>query len=323
MRSLLIALLLAAPVRAEITVTQNSDSLPGSSACTGSSMNIDGTLVVDCANNRVGVGTASPLSSLHISAPALGSGVIIDGGSNGYEGFRVGVSSLVVVNGNVGIGTASPVAKFHINSIKSDTITGANAAAYFGDTSYGNGIGIQSLAAAPYGSAIQSMNTAGAGQPLALNPSGGNVGIGTTNPGSPLEVKGDIFQVNSSGDPRLILGDSTSAGNYASIQWASASDQLQLGTQTGGTNAIIIDETSGVRIGVPLTVTSSMTAAGIGSSSFIGFASQTKAQLEAITPTAAGQSYYCSDCSNAVHMVVSTGTTLSGFDSFTGGVAWH
>lgn len=53
----------------------------------------------------------------------------------------------------------------------------------------------------------------------------------------------------------------------------------------------------------------------------LGLASKSIAQLEAITSTA-GDVYYCSDCLNAVHVVVGTGT-ISGFDSLIGGTAWH
>ncbi len=56
----------------------------------------------------------------------------------------------------------------------------------------------------------------------------------------------------------------------------------------------------------------------------IGFFVRTKAELEAITPGKAGTGYYCSNCDNSVNMVISTGTTISGFDSFgIGGTLWH
>ncbi len=48
--------------------------------------------------------------------------------------------------------------------------------------------------------------------------------------------------------------------------------------------------------------------------------SKTRAQLQAITPEF-GDVYACTDCLNAVRVVVGT-TTLGGFDSFTGGTAW-
>jgi len=70
---------------------------------------------------------------------------------------------------------------------------------------------------------------------------------------------------------------------------------------------------------------SSFTAAGLLSmGNGAGLLSLTKAQLQARTPTQAGEVYYCSDCSNSVNGVVSTGTAVSQFDSFgVGGTAWH
>ena len=75
----------------------------------------------------------------------------------------------------------------------------------------------------------------------------------------------------------------------------------------------------------PATFGSSVTVAGIGSTSFIGFASKTKAQLQAITPTVVGQVYYCSNCANSVNAVVSTGTAVTAsFDSFgIAGTVWQ
>ena len=70
--------------------------------------------------------------------------------------------------------------------------------------------------------------------------------------------------------------------------------------------------TGGLALSGPLTV-----------NSFLALVSKTAAQLEAVTPTAYGQIYACSDCSNAVHVVVSTGSAICQFDAFTGGTAWH
>jgi hypothetical protein len=81
-----------------------------------------------------------------------------------------------------------------------------------------------------------------------------------------------------------------------------------------GTNDMLVMDSSG-----NTTITGSVTVG-----SFVGLDSVTKATLEGTQPTAVGQVYYCSDCLNAVHVVVSTGTTANGqFDSFTGGTAWH
>ena len=100
-------------------------------------------------------------------------------------------------------------------------------------------------------------------------------------------------------------------------------------TGTGGDGSFVFADGTGVTLTSSIPNEFKVRAQGgfsIDSSSatFTGgviFAAQTKAQLEART-SLAGEVFYCSDCSNAVHMVVGT-TTLSGYDSFIGGTAWH
>ena len=58
------------------------------------------------------------------------------------------------------------------------------------------------------------------------------------------------------------------------------------------------------------------TAASV--SGYFQFASKTAAQLVATVPTAAGQAYFCSDCSPA-KIVVSTGTAAGNFAAADGG----
>jgi hypothetical protein len=110
------------------------------------------TLVVDATNNRVGIGTSSPRTLLHVTGltgdddPALGSSaapVFISNTANSY-GLNIGVNSagagwlqaqsnttstaydllLNPLGGNVGIGTSSPANKLHVAGGKLQ-ITGA------------------------------------------------------------------------------------------------------------------------------------------------------------------------------------------------------
>jgi hypothetical protein len=93
------------------------------------------------------------------------------------------VAMLISGNGNVGIGTTSPQSKLHINKA-TQTIgtTIPSGAVVIGDSGGGNMVlelG-QDRASISY---IQSRNiTSNTAYNLAINPSGGNVGIGTTAP---------------------------------------------------------------------------------------------------------------------------------------------
>jgi len=113
------------------------------------------TLFVDATNNRVGIGTVSPVRQLHIHEPSDSANVIqitnTDTGSTQSDGVIVGMDSTdkgilwnyentdfrfgtndtqqmtITANGNVGIGTASPSTKLEVNG--SATITGTLTAA--------------------------------------------------------------------------------------------------------------------------------------------------------------------------------------------------
>ena len=96
-----------------------------------------------------------------------------------------------IIEGNVGIGTASPNSKLQINKTASDTISIANSDFYFADVPLGAGLMGQQLLSSPYSFVLQNVNpTDNNWFPLSLNPVGGNVGIGTTNPGSKLHIEG-------------------------------------------------------------------------------------------------------------------------------------
>jgi hypothetical protein len=143
-------------------------------------------LLLNPTGGRVGIGSASPLVDTF--------GV-------------VGTSSF---SGNVGIGISSPAVKLTVatgvNGLPSMTGTSQPAAALRlrGGNNAVLDFGVNSTG----GSWLQSTDQFDQSNryPLLLNPAGGNVGIGTTNPGFPLSF------ANSAGNKILLSG--TSGAHY-------------------------------------------------------------------------------------------------------------
>ncbi len=119
-----------------------------------------------------------------VDSGTLSTGLWLKNGNNIYNSN----------SGNVGVGTTGPTAKLHVLGGSNDTIdeTTANFKVQGGG---GNGTMFGTIASSPYTSYIQSayvVDTSLAQYNLALNPIGGNVGIGTTSPTAPLDVNGVI-----------------------------------------------------------------------------------------------------------------------------------
>jgi hypothetical protein len=116
----------------------------------------------------------------------------------------------ITSTGNVGIGTTSPSAKLHTVKATSDTITAATAGVKF-DGSGSDGLAFGNIASAPHSSWIQAGYLANgyspafnSGYPIVLNPIGGNVGIGITNPSEELHI------YDAGSDPYVLVDGSGS-----------------------------------------------------------------------------------------------------------------
>jgi hypothetical protein len=116
-------------------------------------------------------------------------------------------------SGNVGIGTTAPQSQLNVSSLNTnpgpvifaqETVGSINGSFGVGSslTSGHSGFLVWDDSASPYLS-LESFSGASPvqikGSQLWLNPGGGNVGIGTTAPGAPLEVNGSVKLTSGSG----------------------------------------------------------------------------------------------------------------------------
>jgi hypothetical protein len=105
--------------------------------------------------------------------------------TNGTE--RVRIAS----DGKVGIGTATPQIKLEVvGQAASPSLTYGTGDLSLVRTTTGAQLGVNSLNGAPWGMWLQAKDLVGGALGIYLNPLGGNVGVGTSDPKSKLHVVG-------------------------------------------------------------------------------------------------------------------------------------
>ena len=116
------------------------------------------------------------------------------GDGNSLDSADGNKKDIVFVNngGNVGIGVTSPQGNLHVVSSG-----GADANFYVeSNANPGKRVGLAFNNANPFGSLQSYDYNLNAGLPLLLNASGGNVGIGMTNPSNKLSVSGIVESIS-------------------------------------------------------------------------------------------------------------------------------
>ena len=94
----------------------------------------------------------------------------------------------ITTNGDVGIGTTNPILGLGVFRDN-----GNGWAAWIGASAAGNRVGLGTRSST---ASVQGFNSSGIAADLALNPDGGNVGIGTSSPGYRLTVVGGATQIS-------------------------------------------------------------------------------------------------------------------------------
>jgi hypothetical protein len=214
-------------------------------------------LYIQQSSGNIGIGTTTPSEKLsvngNIALPKTGETFIYNDqsasdsvaiGGASYLAFSTYSSAWtermrILSGGNVGIGTNVPQTKLEVRGSQNNTIAPANGVAKFvgGDA----GVFVGTLAGTPsYGSWLQTMRESDALTfPMILNPLGGDIGIGISNPFNKLHIDGSSgirISDSSNSNFRGITfgatgGDST---EYSYIKWQPNSGEFRLYANTAG-----------------------------------------------------------------------------------------
>lgn len=302
------------------TELKGAFTVNGASSTFNDKLQVGGTFYVQ--NAMVGIGTALPCSTctLHVA----GAGTSLAGGSLRIDNHADSVALEIVQNDSGGNDPGIRVRCPGSDTVNCFTMNDA-ADAVNAHHMRGNGNAYHSGTLTASTAAIQGQT---------FNTMDGKVGIGTASPLAtlhnagdtslvgPVTVNGSTLTLNHASTPELGFKISgTAAGSVfadSSGIWvdAASGDGIKLRTNNGFLR-FGIGSDGDITAYTPVTVVSSLTVTGIGSTSFFQFPETSKATLQAMTPGATGRVYYCTDCANNVNAVVSTGTAgAAQFDSW-------
>jgi len=193
------------------------------------------------------------------TSTAFTAGSVVFAGASGVYSQNNGQLFWDSTNSRLGIGTSSPSTKFSVVGAQ-NAPSGASAVGIgrFQESSGGNcvEIGYNYVSGVSAYGWIQSHDSAGASAyyALALNPLGGNVGIGTSSPTQLLDVNGNIKSSNyyigtqSTGDSG-IFGFSNSNGSGVTVSGSATANAGSLLFSTAGSERMRIDSSGNVGIG--------------------------------------------------------------------------
>jgi hypothetical protein len=201
-------------------------------------------------SQNVGIGTATPSSKLHVKGTGSGTQIVLEenagsilrisnepSGTGPYIGTTTNNPLSLVTNnsakltistaGNIGIGQSSPTSPLHFSNTLGSKIAlwGANPNHY--------GIGIQAFQMQFYTPANTDDFVFGHGNSSSLIETmrikgNGNIGIGTNNPLTTLDVNGDVniqnrlFINNSTGnDGQVLVSNGNAAPSWQNVAYSN------------------------------------------------------------------------------------------------------
>jgi len=227
-----------------------------------------GNLTLARLGGNVGIGTTSPSAKLQVQ----GAGATSSTTALRIENSNASSSMVVLDDGFVGIGTTTPITTLDVENSLNTSITSLSsvpvaASAIFGNI--GNSVILTAGVTNTQISYLQARQKTGTGTAfdIALNPLGGNVGIGTTSPNARLDVSGSTIISGSLTVTEGITGSFFGTASYATnANNASFIDGYDITNfvLTSGNQSISgsLNVSGSGRFGNGLTVTGSLTVNG-------------------------------------------------------------
>ena len=199
--------------------------------------------------STMGMGDGNPRYPLDINGDIRLTGAIVNSQGlalnmvNPDSLWAVDAASISYTTGNVGIGTTSPLDQLHVYKAGTDQ-------AWKGRGIFGNetcafvcGVYHNKVHLGGHNGALNAWYD------ITINPGGGNVGIGTTDPGSyKLKVQGQIYASNNITSAGVLYGAAVQLGNGQLVRWGSSNYGASIQGSENGSLKLYVNTSERMRI---------------------------------------------------------------------------